>query len=114
MLWLFPDISVERLALVHLIIRKAAHFSEYAVLGVFAGRAFVTSSHMLLRKFWFKWALLLIVAYALLDEYHQSFVPSRSASLYDSLIDTAGGMTALMIYAFWIRRQSGNRETVID
>ena len=33
----------------------------------------------------------------LLDEYHQSFVPQRTASIYDSLIDMAGGLTALLV-----------------
>jgi VanZ family protein len=41
--------------------------------------------------------LLIIVCYALLDEFHQSFVPSRTASLYDSAIDIAGGLTVLVI-----------------
>ena len=38
----------------------------------------------------------LVVVYALLDEYHQSFVPSRTASIFDSLIDMAGGLTVLI------------------
>jgi VanZ family protein len=37
------------------------------------------------------------VVYALIDEYHQSFVPSRTASVFDSLIDMAGGITALIL-----------------
>jgi VanZ family protein len=45
--------------------------------------------------------ILLIMIYALLDEYHQSFVPSRTASIYDSLIDVVGGLTALSIFAIW-------------
>jgi VanZ family protein len=39
----------------------------------------------------------LIVGYALLDEYHQSFVPSRTASIFDSLIDSVGGLVALIV-----------------
>jgi len=38
-----------------------------------------------------------VVVYAWIDEYHQSFVPSRTASIFDSLIDMAGGLTALLI-----------------
>jgi VanZ family protein len=47
----------------------------------------------------------------LLDEYHQSFVPSRTASIYDSLIDVVGGLTALTIFAIWSDRgrQKGRR-----
>src|SRR3954469_5714892 len=50
LLWLFPTISEETLASVHFIVRKAAHFTEYAVLALFAARAFVTSSHERLRR----------------------------------------------------------------
>jgi VanZ family protein len=114
LLWLFPNISNENLALVHLLVRKAAHFGEYAVLGFFAGRAFFTSSHQFVRRNWFRWSILLIAVYALLDEYHQSFVPSRTASVYDSLIDTAGGLAALVIYAAWIKRRSRNRKADSD
>jgi len=47
--------------------------------------------------------LLLVVIYGLLDEFHQSFVPSRTASIYDSMIDIAGGLTVLLIFKFFGR-----------
>jgi VanZ family protein len=104
LLWLFPDISAERLMTMHLLARKSAHFVEYFVLGLLAARAFATSSLDLLKRNWFRWSILLIGIYALLDEYHQSFVPSRTGSIYDSLIDLTGGLTALFIYKSWLRR----------
>jgi len=101
LLWLFPNLSEERLALIHFCVRKAAHFTEYAILGVLVHRAFFASSHLFLRRFWFWMGILLIMIYALLDEFHQSFVASRTASIYDSLIDVVGGLTALVIFAVW-------------
>lgn len=98
LLWLFPDISEERIALAHFLVRKAAHFTEYAVLGLLMARAFTSSSHATLRHRWFAVSLLLIAVYALTDEFHQSFVASRTASVFDSMIDTAGGLTALLLY----------------
>jgi VanZ family protein len=89
-LWLFPNTSPETLAIVHFITRKIAHFTEYAILGFLAARAFRTHQR------WFLICVTLVVVYALLDEYHQSFVPSRTASIFDSLIDMAGGLTALI------------------
>jgi VanZ family protein len=106
LLWLFPDISEESLAGAHFFARKAAHFTEYAVLGFLAARAFVTSSHERLRGRWFLLALLLVVIYSLSDEYHQSFVASRTGSIYDSFIDIAGGLTALAVYALWRKRKN--------
>jgi VanZ family protein len=102
--WLFPGISEENLLLAHYITRKVAHFTEYAILAWFAARAFTTSSQRTLRRQWFLISLLLVVAYSLSDEYHQSFVPSRTGTIYDSFIDMSGGLTELILYALWRRR----------
>jgi len=88
---LFPNTTPETLATIHFIIRKLAHLTEYAILGFLAARAFRTSPR------WFLISAVLIVVYALLDEYHQTFVPSRTASIFDSFSDMAGGMAALTV-----------------
>lgn len=103
-LWLFPDLTETQLAFANFVTRKLAHFSEYAVLAFLARRAFITSSKELLRRNWLEFGALLVVVYALLDEFHQYFVPSRTASIYDSVIDMAGGLTVLIIYKFCERR----------
>jgi len=95
-LWLFPNTSMETLAIIHFITRKVAHFTEYAILGFLAARAFRTSSRPAISRRWFVISAALIIVYALIDEYHQSFVPSRTASVFDSFIDMAGGLTALI------------------
>jgi VanZ family protein len=110
LIWLFPDISQETLRFVHLIVRKLAHLTEYAILGLLAARAFTTSSRQGLRRHWFLYSLLLVIVYALSDELHQSFVPSRTGSIYDSLIDIAGGLLALSLLA--LRRRAKKREEV--
>jgi VanZ family protein len=90
-LWLFPNTSPETMATIHFVTRKIAHFTEYAILGFLAARAFRPYPR------WFLISAVLVVVYALIDEYHQSFVPSRTASVFDSLIDMAGGITALIL-----------------
>ena len=104
--WLYPAITDAQLASAHFITRKLAHFTEYALLALLAARAFRPSTKELLRRRWFWCALVLVAVYALLDEYHQSFVPTRTASIWDSLIDTAGGATALAILVLWRRRRA--------
>jgi VanZ family protein len=104
-LWVFPNLSEERVAAIHFLTRKLAHFSEYAALGILSARAFASSANDFVQRHWFQVALLLIVAYALLDEFHQSFVPSRTASIYDSAIDVAGGLTALLVFRVWRNRR---------
>ena len=96
-LWLFPNTSPETLAVIHFIVRKIAHFTEYAILGFLAARAFRTSPRPAINQRWFLICLTLIIVYALMDEYHQTFVPSRTASIYDSMIDVTGGLIALLI-----------------
>jgi VanZ family protein len=104
-LWLFPNTSPETLAVIHFITRKVAHFTEYAILAFLAARAFRTSPRPGLANRWFIASLVLVVAYALLDEYHQSFVPSRTGSIYDSFIDWTGGLVALLL----LRRRHKSR-----
>jgi VanZ family protein len=99
MRWLFPTASDSTLQLVHLLIRKAGHLTEYAILAWLAARAFRTSSSELLHHGWFLVALILVVLYSLSDEFHQSFVPSRGASLLDCAIDSVGGLTMLIFLA---------------
>src|SRR5216684_1186888 len=103
-LWLFPHASDATLALIHFLVRKTGHFAEYAILALLAARAFRTSSRELLRARWFWVSLLFIVAYSLSDEFHQSFVPSRTASIYDCMIDSVGGLTALVLLVVRKRR----------
>src|SRR2546425_86976 len=107
-LWIFPQASEVTLGTIHFLIRKAGHVSEYAILALLAARAFNSSTRELLRKRWFWASLLLVVIYALSDEIHQSFVPSRTASIYDSMIDTLGGVTALALLS--IRKHRRHRQ----
>src|SRR4029077_58713 len=103
-LWLFPHANEGTLALIHSLIRKAGHLTEYAILALLAARALRTSAREFLRTRWFWVSLLFVIAYSLSDEFHQSFVPSRTASIYDSMIDSVGGLTALVLLASRSRR----------
>jgi VanZ family protein len=105
LLWLFPHITESTLVVVHGVVRKGAHLGGYFILGLLAARAFLTSTKRLLHRYWFPSAFMLAAVYALLDEYHQSFVPSRTASVYDSVIDMTGALIALFMLAFWRGRK---------
>lgn len=108
-LWVFPQTSEATLGFLHFLLRKAGHLTEYAILALLAVRAFRTSSRELLRNRWFWASLLLVVVYSLSDEFHQSFVPSRTGSIYDSMIDSVGGLTALTLVAIRKRREVQNK-----
>lgn len=108
-LWLFPNVSSETLSLIHFLTRKAAHFTEYGILAFLAARAFRASSNATMQRGWFLFSLLLVALYSLIDEYHQSFVPSRTSSIYDSMIDTVGGLTVLAIVYIYHASRSRRR-----
>jgi VanZ family protein len=111
LVWLFPNISEAALAQAHFLVRKAAHFTEYALLALLAARAFRTSSRHALARHWRLAAFVLVASVALVDEYHQSFVPTRTGTIYDSLLDMAGGASALICASLWLALRRGKNGT---
>lgn len=96
--WFVPTISPLTLLRLEFFFRKAAHVSEYAVLAVLLYRAFVHTIFQSRRALSAGIVLLSCAAYAASDEFHQSFVPSRTASLRDVMIDLCGAMLAVLLY----------------
>jgi VanZ family protein len=84
---LLPGVSPDFLNAVHILIRKTAHVSEYAVLGILWRRATGVT--------WI--ALALSILTASLDEFRQLFTPGREGSLYDVLLDGTGAAAALAL-----------------
>jgi len=95
--WL--SIHPDKRAITHInfIARKCGHFVEYALLGILIFRAFRADSSARWRLSWFLGSLAIIVAWSLLDEFHQSFTRTRGASVYDSMLDSAGALVALLV-----------------
>lgn len=93
-----PNLKSELEPLWDLIFRKIAHMAEYFVLAFLLFRAL--SGHRLSRNKALALALILALFYALTDEYHQSFIAGRSASLVDAGIDGLGPLifTGLKIF----------------
>jgi len=103
--WLFPSAGANALELMHEVIRKAAHLTEYFILGILLHRALRGEDRGWKLK-WAIWAIAIAAAYASLDEFHQSFVPSRTASPWDALIDTVGVSAAqFVLKIMWHRLQ---------
>lgn len=83
---------------------KVAHLLEYFIFGCLLYRWF--SSMDRCRKRWRVLLMTILVGtgYALSDEWHQSFVPGRDASLWDALFDSIGVGIAAAAYPV-IRRK---------
>jgi VanZ family protein len=89
--WFFPSASLVTITLMHGLIRKAAHFTNYGILfwllvrGPLAGRPYT--------------ALIICVLYAFVDEGHQVFVPGRTPSFYDVALDSSGALFSRFLNA---------------
>jgi VanZ family protein len=89
----------------HFAIRKLAHLTEYALLAALLYRAFRSGRSPRWRNRWAAQTMAIVVVWALLDEYHQSLTETRTGSIYDSLIDIAGGLLALAVIYLVSRRR---------
>jgi VanZ family protein len=92
--FLVPKISFQEVGLIHAFIRKSGHVIEYFILGLLLFRAFRGSSIASWNWRWSFFAVIVVVLWAASDEWHQSFIPTRTASIVDVAIDTAGGVLA--------------------
>jgi VanZ family protein len=96
--WLFPGASADTLFLLHHFIRKTGHVAEYFILSLLLLRG-IRAGQRGARLAWAVVAIVIVAAYASLDEFHQSFVPGRTAAVSDVLLDTAGGIAAQVVVA---------------
>jgi VanZ family protein len=104
--WVYPHISNSAVNTIHLLVRKFGHVSEYAILAVLFWRALRGGTSWRTKfSILFVSALMGCVAFAVSDEFHQSFVPSRTPSARDVMIDICGASFALMLcWIFTARR----------
>ena len=96
--WLDPQISISTIATIHFALRKLGHLTEYAILAAFLWRALrnVSSLHAKMSTLFVGvWVVCAIIAAT--DEFHQSFIASRTASLNDVLTDSLGAAIGLAI-----------------
>ncbi len=94
----FSNPSEELLSFAENIIRKIAHFTEYAVLSILLTLT-LKSFGLTLKKSAF--AVLISFLYAASDEIHQYFVPGRACRTFDVLIDTSGAFVGYIICVYF-------------
>jgi len=115
--WLNPDISWVAIDTIHIVIRKMAHVSEYAILALMLWRALCRGAALQTKTpILFGAVLLACTVFAVLDEFHQSFVGSRTSSARDVLLDSAGAfLGALIVMTFSQRaKQTNARSELVD
>lgn len=74
------------------VFKKGAHMAGYAMLGI--------ASYWGTRN-WSS-ALIITILYAVTDEIHQAYVPTRNGQISDVLIDTTGAFIGFTLYHYWM------------
>ena len=97
----------------HFYIRKAGHVVGYAILSILLFRAWrATLPAMSDVKWTPRWATIAILGTALvasLDEWHQSFIPSRTGAVSDVVLDTCASVAAqALIFLWWTWRRKND------
>jgi VanZ family protein len=96
--WLDPHMPIATAMTLQTLVRKLGHVTEYAILAALlwralrSGRSFQTRLALL-----FSVALFACAVFAASDEFHQSFVPSRTPAVHDVMIDICGAAIGLLI-----------------
>ena len=103
--WLIPGIAPDTIEIIHTALRKLGHWTEYFILATLlavAGKAHWPNQS---RRSRFIATVVMATIYAISDEWHQSFVPRRTASVIDVTIDACGALCG----AFWTLYCRGTR-----
>ncbi len=90
--FLLPQIPDSKVDMIHGLIRKCGHLSEYFVLGLLLFRALGKGKTALPAGRVVLYSVIIIALYAASDEFHQTFVYDRTPSVVDVGIDTVGGI----------------------
>jgi VanZ family protein len=104
LLWLKPGMSPNTIWTILIAARKCAHVTEYAILALLLWRALRSLAVLRTKTLMvFGAALLACALFAASDEFHQTFVKSRTPSLRDVLLDVGGALLGLLIGASFVR-----------
>ena len=112
LLWLKPGMAPDRILFILIVMRKCAHVGEYAVLALLLWRALRSVPTLQTKRpILFIAVLIACAVFAASDEFHQSFVKSRTPSVYDVILDITGALFGLLIVAAFAQRRTKSAET---
>ncbi len=115
LLWLKPGMSPKTIWIILVVVRKCAHVTEYAILALLLWRALRSFPALRTKTTMSFGAVLLGCAlFATSDEFHQTFVKSRTPSVRDVFLDIAGALVGLLIGASFTHRDSKKSQRTIQ
>lgn len=115
LLWLKPGMTEEATWRIIVVMRHCAHVGEYMVLALLMWRALRWGISVSMRMSTLCGVVLLGCAlFAASDEFHQTFVKSRTPSVRDVLLDVVGASLGLLIAASFANRRPKTGRTSIQ
>jgi VanZ family protein len=103
---LFGNLDFYKFEIFHHYLRKTGHVVGYGMLGLLllrGWRATLDQDHTQLgRTAILSWLGTAFVAS--MDEWHQSYIPSRTGTWKDAVLDSVAGLVFLLVAYFWLRR----------
>ncbi|MGA2456969.1 MAG: VanZ family protein [Terriglobales bacterium] len=110
---LFGQINFYDFLIFHHYLRKTGHVVGYGMLSLLLLRGWrATFGHaqaLLWRTSLLSWLGTAFVA--AMDEWHQSYIPSRTGTVWDVALDSVAGVGFLLVAYFWLRRSDGAEQT---
>ena len=96
----------------HGFLRKSGHVFGYGLLSILSFRAWrETLPSSTGAKWTFRWANIAVLGTCLvasLDEWHQSFLPTRTGSVHDVILDTCAGIAAQLALFLYYRGRNAH------
>lgn len=112
---LFGHVNFHHFLVFHHYLRKAGHVLGYGMLSLLMLRGW-SATFGFVHKWMWRTALLAWVGTAFvasMDEWHQSFIPSRTGNARDVLLDSAAGLVFLLIAHIWLRRSAAAAQQAV-
>jgi VanZ family protein len=91
------------------LLRKLAHFGIYFVMGFFCSNALYRLR--VKKSYWIGISIGICFAFAIVDEFYQSFIPGRGPGIFDVFIDTLGAFLGTLIYTYIKKMHHSRRKT---
>ena len=112
----FGDFSQEKQeairSTVSFVVRKLAHFSEYALLGISLMLHIAQIEKKITVRLPWLWSWCVGTLYAASDEFHQGFVAGRGPSVRDVMIDSSGVIAGTLLLVWIIRRRTRKKASL--
>jgi VanZ family protein len=107
------NMSPEGFTVWHMFLRKTGHVVGYLTLSVLLFRSWRATFPRLSTRWCLQWATVALLSTALvamLDEWHQSYLPSRTGTIRDVILDSAAALIAQIAVFAILRRQSSRTD----